>query len=303
MSRKSKKQPNITLLVIVLMLAIFGLVAAFLIATTYFQASLENMVLQKQQQNDITVENVVTKISTDILEGEQVHDLSDLRYSEYASQLSGTAQFYPEPAEPNNFRAENIGIGDRILLTWEVPFGQSYEGVEINRDGVLLESIPSESGSFIDVNVVNGETYKYSIRSYRTIDDVVNYSKTTEAIKVKVKDDVPPAAPKNVSVVVSADNPVELIVSWDNGDEADTDHYVIYRSTEYGVKGENIGNIEKSFTEASDSTVEPGVTYYYTVTAVDLSGNESTGILPHATPGNTTPFGKSIEGDNIEESL
>jgi hypothetical protein len=65
-----------------------------------------------------------------------------------------------------------------------------------------------------------------------------------------------------------------LRFAWTPNKEPHLSHYVIYRDTEPGTM-KMLDQIPKTDSMYTDDTVEPGVTYYYKLTAVDNSGNES----------------------------
>lgn len=67
--------------------------------------------------------------------------------------------------------------------------------------------------------------------------------------------------------------PVSAVVAWDPNTEADLMGYKLYVGTSSGVYGSpiDVGN----FTDYEVRNLEPGRTFYFSVTAYDLSGNES----------------------------
>jgi hypothetical protein len=73
----------------------------------------------------------------------------------------------------------------------------------------------------------------------------------------------PPPPPSSVSAVVA----------WDPNTESDLMGYKLYVGTSSGVYGSaiDVGN----YTDYEVRNLEPGRTYYFSVTAYDLSGNES----------------------------
>lgn len=87
---------------------------------------------------------------------------------------------------------------------------------------------------------------------------------------ISPSDSTPPDSPAGIIAFIQNN---ELIISWQNTD-TDVDHVKIYRSTELGVLGEVIfDDIET--TSQKDLTAEEGITYFYTVRAVDAAGNVS----------------------------
>jgi fibronectin type 3 domain-containing protein len=97
------------------------------------------------------------------------------------------------------------------------------------------------------------------------------------------KDVFPPPAPQNlvVAFVLAADGaPAYLDLSWSSSAATDIAGYNVYRSDEPSRPGARL-NSELLLTPAfRDMNVLPGRTYFYTVTAVDRSGNESPASPP-----------------------
>lgn len=88
---------------------------------------------------------------------------------------------------------------------------------------------------------------------------------------VAAADITPPAAPTLVGA--SALGGGRIKISWVNPSR-DFDHTKVYKSERAGALGE-IFAAEVKGIEATDAAVRNGVTYYYTVRAVDPAGNES----------------------------
>lgn len=84
------------------------------------------------------------------------------------------------------------------------------------------------------------------------------------------RDNIPPSPPKNI-YSITGDNIVELY--WQHNSEKDLDGYNIYRSFFYYGRYEFIGFTSNNY--FVDYTARNGNTYYYALTAVDYSGNES----------------------------
>jgi hypothetical protein len=80
----------------------------------------------------------------------------------------------------------------------------------------------------------------------------------------------PPAAPQALSSV-TGDGRVTL--NWVRNTELDFYTYRVWRGAEYGGPYDNLGST--ATTTYVDETAENGVTYFFAVSAVDRSGNES----------------------------
>jgi fibronectin type 3 domain-containing protein len=111
-----------------------------------------------------------------------------------------------------------------------------------------------------------------------------------------VEDTTPPAQVTGVAVTTISSSQLDL--SWTSNTEPDLDHYNIYRSTTSGS-----GNlIAQTTTNAySDIGLQASTTYYYTVSAVDSSGNE--GLLSTEVSGKTSEStGNLMHIQNIDFS-
>lgn len=102
-----------------------------------------------------------------------------------------------------------------------------------------------------------------------------------------IEDTTPPSAPGGVDGM-SGDGEIELV--WNANTEDDLDGYNVYRGTESfssvsDMDPVNGGNL-LSGTDYTDTGLENGTTYYYRLTAVDGSKNES-GVSPEV---EVTPF-------------
>jgi hypothetical protein len=86
-------------------------------------------------------------------------------------------------------------------------------------------------------------------------------------------DTTPPAAPAGL-VAIAGDGQVDL--SWNANTEPDLHHYLIYRATTSGGPYNMIAMRNHTHgTTYTDNIVVNGTTYYYVITADDMSGNES----------------------------
>lgn len=83
-------------------------------------------------------------------------------------------------------------------------------------------------------------------------------------------DRIAPKPPKNV-YSITGDKWIELY--WSHNTEPDLSHYNIYRGYSYSGRYEYIGSTVRNY--YVDYSVKNGITYYYAITAVDYSGNES----------------------------
>jgi RHS repeat-associated protein/fibro-slime domain-containing protein len=133
-------------------------------------------------------------------------------------------------------------------------------------------------------------TMAYSTPYYWRIDEKNAVDTTTGVVwsftTEPVPDTEPPAAPSGL-MATGGDSTVSL--DWDDNNEDDFASYRVYRSM---VRGGPYDLVTSNLSSSSytDSTVSNGISYYYVVTAVDTSDNESeySNEAP-AIPRDTTP--------------
>lgn len=290
-SRNSTIRPAILLMVVIFLIA-----SGYLLFNFYFKNNLNELSEQRAQQASLIGSKIITDLPVNILQTEQFFQLNNTWYREYANQVSATPAYYPIPPLPEQITVTSTELGDSVLITWQAPANQTYDGVEIfqsteakRRDRKIAES-PNISGSIVDTSVVLEMTYYYTLRTWRMVDGQQLYSEFSEVFEIIPTDTTPPFPPSNVTVKRDETNPAQLRVSWDAITDNDTWKVIIRRSQNSGTIGQVIDEVDPSITELIDNTVDPGITYYYTVTAQDASGNESSYRLTIAPYGNAEPF-------------
>jgi hypothetical protein len=136
----------------------------------------------------------------------------------------------------------------------------------------------ADSPSFRDAQFEFGKMYVYSVRTVAQYPDEMLESGHSKFAVVTPRNVFPPSAPEGLVVVLvpaQGEIPAYLDLSWAINPETDIAGYNVYRSVQVGVSGTR-ANRELLLTPAfRDMNTEPGRRYFYTVTAVDRSGNES----------------------------
>jgi fibronectin type 3 domain-containing protein len=80
------------------------------------------------------------------------------------------------------------------------------------------------------------------------------------------------------------------LITWQASQSSDVTAYRLYRSTTAGQLGQMLVETTIDVWSARDTNVTPGVSYYYTVTALDQAKNESTKSIMTTQPGHAAPF-------------
>lgn len=189
-----------------------------------------------------------------------------------AQQMEGLYINPALPLEPENLRARDMKVGSKVFLSWKAPAEYADVHFVVYRSetqGVQGEAITEmKEESFLDTGLENGTTYYYTVH---TATDSGESSNTTQ-VSAAPTDTTPPAPPLDVTVASTAGEGVTI--TWALPQDEDVAYVNIYRSDAAGSLGFTLASrlTDGSY---SDSSAEENVTYYYTLTAVDTSGNES----------------------------
>ncbi len=126
------------------------------------------------------------------------------------------------------------------------------------------------SMEFVDQWVSNNRTYEYGITS---VDLIGRESEMSTIVEVKPVDKTPPLPPAGLIVI---DGHGSAVLKWNYSLELDAAGYNVYRTTRIGEKYTKVNDTMIPFSKPfyRDTTVSPG-RFFYAITAIDSSGNES----------------------------
>jgi fibronectin type 3 domain-containing protein len=148
-----------------------------------------------------------------------------------------------------------------------------YRGTEKGRyDAVPINKEPLRTNSVRDTAVDNEKTYFYTVRSVDSPTPPWRESLDSNEASATPRKLTPPDRPSGLTVVPGVDR---VFLTWNENKESDLAGYYIYRSTSSGKNYRLLTEKIVLRTTFSDEAVHPGVTYFYVITAVDKSGNES----------------------------
>jgi hypothetical protein len=170
-----------------------------------------------------------------------------------------------------------------IELGWQ-PASKTLEGGEVKYlAGYRVYRSPSgKPGSFqmlgetkepryLDNDFEFGHAYSYEVRALFKAGGAMAESDSSQPYEVIPRDTFPPSRPTGLTALYTA-GAVELV--WTANSEKDLAGYYVNRRE----NGEQPKKLNKELLRTPilrDISVKPGQTYYYRVTAVDLSNNES----------------------------
>jgi hypothetical protein len=182
-------------------------------------------------------------------------------------------------------------VEKQVEITWDPPAGNINETSPANvagyniyrRQGGAFNKINAEplpEPRFIDRDFQFGANYNYVVRSLSfkpgsaSLSDLVE-SDDSQPLEHKPKDTFPPAPPKPITIAS-----INKIVSifWPLSAEPDVVGYNIYRTEEESAPLEKWVRINPELHKTAsfrDDHGQVGKKYFYQITAVDASGNES----------------------------
>ena len=142
----------------------------------------------------------------------------------------------------------------------------------------LLQLGATNTTDYRDSGFDYGKTYAYLVRSVISSPAGALESSDSPLAIVTPKDTFPPAAPQGIVAAIqpgAAPGSVAVELSWSINVESDLAGYRVYRSEQEGERGALLTPELLPSPAYRDNSVQSGQRYWYTVTAVDRSGNES----------------------------
>jgi len=223
---------------------------------------------------------------------------------------------YPVPEPIVDLKAQVMRAGAGVTLTWtppqKTPIGpappiESYRvyrtqvskaddqdktvaaanqtapssGIKLKQQFTKIDE--TSSLTYEDKQTEFGSTYTYSVRSVVQISDRELESSDSNLATITIRDLYPPSAPQGlVAVFVPAIGDVlaHLELSWAINPETDVAGYNVYRSEQQGTLGTRLNPALLLTPAFRDMSAVAGRDYFYQVTAVDRSGNESSPSAP-----------------------
>jgi hypothetical protein len=199
-----------------------------------------------------------------------------VRVTEPAIELSWTAPAHTSGGDPlSGFAGYRIYRGELDPISVEAA-ASDFSKAKWKSPLTLLAS--SDENSYRDTLFDFGKTYAYILRSAVMVEGKALESSDSAPAIVSPRDTFPPAPPQNViAAVLPGATPGSVLVdlSWSINLETDLAGYRVYRSEQQDTRGALVTPELLLAPAYRDTSVEPGRRYWYSVTAVDRSGNES----------------------------
>jgi len=175
----------------------------------------------------------------------------------------------PPLAAPSTPKPQSVAGG--VELNW-TGSGPRYRIFRAEADGQPSPLADTERSPYLDTSTGFGTRYRYMVQ---TIAADNQWSLVSPVAEITPVDTFAPAVPEGLS---AGPTPQSIELSWTRNTEPDFRGYNILRSTDGGPYQKLATLVEVP--AYSDSKIDPGKKYRYTVSAVDLTGNESRQSAP-----------------------
>lgn len=198
--------------------------------------------------------------------------VKDMLYAKRFSDQPGGGDTVA-PAAPTGLTA--TGGNSTVSLNWNDNNETDLSGYNVYRSTTSggpytkLNGSLVSSSNYADNTVSGGVTYYYVVRA---VDTSLNESGNSNQASATPTDTIAPAAPTGLSA--SAGNQT-ISLDWNDNGESDLAGYYVYRSTVSGGPYTRQNTTLLGSSNFTDANVTNGTAYYYVVTAVDTSSNES----------------------------
>ncbi|MDD5040100.1 MAG: hypothetical protein PHY34_03035 [Patescibacteria group bacterium] len=299
---------TLTLLGVLGVLIIAG---GYMVYNSYFKNAGPNPAVAPIVVDDAGSGQTLTfDVDDQIFKDPQYYSLSKVPFSGFTNQLEGIKLDSTKPLQPLNVTVTDTKVGSQLVITWELPKYINFNALRIYRAvgdektahpiyyQELTSPVPGAVMSFrdewhdqaSDVPLKNGQQYSYIVRTALSSEAGESESSNKEPTSGVPTDRIAPDAPLNVTVQSTERG---ILVSWLPPQNSDFALVRIYRSEQQGVVGSLIWPKKaEDYVPTATSyldTVDSNTPYFYTVTSVDTSNNESSrNIL--ATPYRLNPF-------------
>jgi len=173
----------------------------------------------------------------------------------------------PPVPTPTALEPQAVPTGVHLKWTSSAPKFRVFRHLPA---GPGFEQIATPEKPEYDDNVEFGKEYSYYVQAIAPAGDGTAESDNSATVSVTPKDTFAPAAPVGLTYILGGKT-IEL--TWTRNTEPDLKGYRVYRAFENNPV-ERITETQDS-TSYSDRNIASGKVYRYSVTAIDLSGNES----------------------------
>lgn len=175
------------------------------------------------------------------------------------------------PAAPTGLTA--TGEVGRVKLTWNANSEPDLAGYIVYRNGVRLNQEPIRGTIYYVYGLSYGIGYEFQVSAVDQAGNESAKSNIAKAAAIKPEDTTPPATPAGLTAALGSDA-LHIALSWLPNSEPDLAGYNLYVSLD-GLTWQKVNAEPITGTEYDFSPIEGNTSYYFRLSALDESGNES----------------------------
>jgi len=202
-------------------------------------------------------------------------------FSILGNQVSATSRsvnLKPVVPVPANVKAEDTTLGREVKISWDraaLDIVLKYNVYRSNNDSDLGGAVAwNVAGTeYLNTGLEEGVSYYYRVKS---IAPDGTESEASDVAYTSSSDKAASGAPTGVSAAYLGSG--QARISWGAPSGDAISYYLIFRSSSPSGAGSQIADAKS--TSYTDGAISVGGTYYYTVKAVDKSGNISSPSAP-----------------------
>ncbi len=280
----------------IVLLALVTVIGALAVYTSQDRHTAFGLMAEYAYADEIPI---MTSFRVEPLISEAVLELDFTVGEDDVVQTQGILVDATNPPPVEEVQALNTRVGGEVALFWIRPEIVSSVNIyrrelhaEEEEEFELIQENNTEL-SYIDEEVKNTVMYEYQLYSTMKYEGEWHESKKSLSIVVQPADEIPPFSPTDITVttITTKKGAAGLQISWANPTDEDFDHVKIYRSSDYGTRGEEIVTVKKGKdTTYVDTEADTNVIQYYTVVSYDVAGNGSSEDFQIPLAGNQNPF-------------
>lgn len=205
-------------------------------------------------------------------------DLVEFMNMGYLSNITKTniaafATLALAPKGPAPISIRQLGDGSSLRLDWqadnpEPDFAGYRIAMRFSADPFYFDIVDAGNADSILIDgLTPGEEIYFSISAYDTSGNESVFSIERAVVPSEI-----PIAPRALDITSKKEGP---LLEWRSNDELDLAGYVIHRSVEDTLEFIAIDTVDFSESEYTDVQAATGTLYYYRISALDSSGNQS----------------------------
>lgn len=185
------------------------------------------------------------------------------------------AQALNKPKIPTNVKASSLN-SSQIKITWTKAKDADYYIVYRSTGGAYKQIVKTKSSTYTNSGLIGNTKYWYKVKA----GNKAGLSSSSSVVyTTSLKDNTRPSAPTGIGIYTNEDEYNSFDVTWDENIEPDIKGYYVYKSSDLNSEFTRLefddGKILTPYSNFTYYHLREDDVYYFYITAVDTSGNES----------------------------